>query len=560
MLLTSTSDILRIVTGSAVDIDVQAGWADITTTTFSPGRTNTKITSATTTTIVASPAASTQRQVKTVIIRNIHASSSNLVTIQHYDGTNSITIFKRTLLAGETIIYDGAKFIVYNATGIPVQATEVGSIADGDYGDITLTGSGTTWTIDNGAVTLAKIVDATGQYKIMARSSVGAGDWEELTASADVFSILGAANYAAIRTLLGLVIGTNVQAYDAELAALAGLTSAANKVPYFTGSGTAGVLDLDTDTTLAANSDTRLATQKAVKAYVDLAVTGLLDFKGATDASSNPNYPAASKGDAYVVSVAGKVGGASGKSVDVGDMYLATADNAGGTEASVGTSWVVLEHNLTGALLSANNLSDVANAGTARTNLGLAIGTNVQAYDADLTTWAGLTPSANAQSLVTAADYAAMLTLLFGVALPENTAIQLDAALSADGKYSGIVEAGTAGAALAFGDLVYLQTSDSRWELVDANAEATCKNKLGICVLAAAGDGSATTILLYGKVRADAALPALTIGAPAFASTTAGDVQTTAPSGTADIIRVVGYGNTADELFFCPSSDYYERA
>jgi hypothetical protein len=40
------------------------------------------------------------------------------------------------------------------------------------------------------------------------------------------------------------------------------------------------------------------------------------------------------------------------------------------------------------------------------------IGVSVQAYDADLTTWAGLTPSANAQSLVTAANYAAMRTLL----------------------------------------------------------------------------------------------------------------------------------------------------
>lgn len=159
------------------------------------------------------------------------------------------------------------------------------------------------------------------------------------------------------------------------------------------GLGTVAILDSDTDISLTANSDTRIATQKAVKAYIDGLVTGLLDFKGSTDASGNPNYPAASKGDVYVVSVAGKIGGASGKSVDVGDMYLATADNAGGDEASAGTNWAVLEHNLVGALASSNNLSDLANAATARTNLGLAIGTNVQAHDADLDAIAALTPS-----------------------------------------------------------------------------------------------------------------------------------------------------------------------
>lgn len=128
---------------------------------------------------------------------------------------------------------------------------------------------------------------------------------------------------------------------------------------------------LDTDGTLAANSDAKVPSQKAVKTYVDMAVTGLMDFKGATNCSGNPNYPAALKGDAYVVSAAGKIGGASGLAVDIGDVFVASADNAGGTQAAVGSSWFILEHNLAGALLAANNLSDLANTATARTNLGL---------------------------------------------------------------------------------------------------------------------------------------------------------------------------------------------
>lgn len=148
-------------------------------------------------------------------------------------------------------------------------------------------------------------------------------------------------------------------------------------------------------------------------------------------------------------------------------------------------------------------------------------------------------------------------TLTGNIQLGENTSIDLDAAGSADGKYSGICIAGTAGTTLAFGDLVYLAVADSRWELTDADATATAGTPLlGMCVLAAAADGNATKILLHGNIRADAKFPTLTVGAPAYVGETAGAIQTAIPTGADNVIRVVGRALTADELYFNPSQDH----
>ena len=146
-------------------------------------------------------------------------------------------------------------------------------------------------------------------------------------------------------------------------------------------------------------------------------------------------------------------------------------------------------------------------------------------------------------------------TMSGNITLGENTSIALDPAGSADGKYSGVTISGTAGAALAFGEVCYLAAADSRWELADADAATTADRMLGICVLAAAADGNATVMLLMGTIRADTKFPALTIGSPVYVGETAGAIQVAIPTGADNVIRRVGFALTADEIYFNPSQD-----
>ncbi len=140
------------------------------------------------------------------------------------------------------------------------------------------------------------------------------------------------ANTATARTNLGVAIGTNVQAYDADLQAIAGL--AVTDSNFIVGNGTTWVAE-----------------------------------SGATARTS------------------------------LGLGSLATAST-------------ISNDNWSGADLSvANGGTGASDAGTARTNLGLAIGSNVQAYDAGLQSISGLTTSADQMIYTTASDTYATASL-----------------------------------------------------------------------------------------------------------------------------------------------------
>lgn len=118
LLLTSTSDQIRVVTDVISAIDVHATWIDLKTSdsTVTPGRTNTAITTAATTSVAGSPGTSLSRNVRTLHIRNKSTNAPCVVIVQHSDGTKVAELYSLVLQPGIMLEYtDQGGFLVIGA-------------------------------------------------------------------------------------------------------------------------------------------------------------------------------------------------------------------------------------------------------------------------------------------------------------------------------------------------------------------------------------------------------------------------------------------------------------
>lgn len=130
LLLTATTDKIQLITSTAANIDVHASYMDHTTATDNivGGRTNTTIASAgATTDIVPVPTAGDIRNVKTLHIRNRHATLSCDVTVIYDQNSTDYQLHQQTLRPGETLEYiEGVGFFaILNQTSPTVRVSKL---------------------------------------------------------------------------------------------------------------------------------------------------------------------------------------------------------------------------------------------------------------------------------------------------------------------------------------------------------------------------------------------------------------------------------------------------
>lgn len=120
IILDATTKSLEAVLAGAVttnQLPIVVTFVDVTTTTYVPGATDTVTNNTTGVTVVAAPAASTQRQVKLLTVFNADTVAAT-ATVRYNNNGTLRTLCKVTLVAGSTLVYtDGEGWRVLDTTG-----------------------------------------------------------------------------------------------------------------------------------------------------------------------------------------------------------------------------------------------------------------------------------------------------------------------------------------------------------------------------------------------------------------------------------------------------------
>lgn len=124
---------------------------------------------------------------------------STLKTDLNLTGTNS---GDQTSIVG--ITGTKSQFNTSVTDGDILYVGDIVGVTDGDKGDITVSSSGTSWNVDNDAITYAKMQNISATDRLLGRSTAGAGDTEEIVCTAAGRDLLDDADATAQRSTLGL--------------------------------------------------------------------------------------------------------------------------------------------------------------------------------------------------------------------------------------------------------------------------------------------------------------------------------------------------------------------
>ena len=377
----------------------------------------------------------------------------------------------------------------------------------------------------------------TGHSSIATVGTVASGTWEA-TDIAVAHGGTGASSASDARSNLGVAIGSDVQAHDADLDTLSGCQAGAATALAALTQTEVEILDGATLTTTELNYvdgvtspiQTQLDAKGPVAGSGSIVTTGALNSGSITSGFGNIDIGSST------FDTTGAVG--TGDLTVAGDVTATGGDLTLGTAADAGNA-TIKPANEAGDNVAGKNLTVFAGAGT---------GSGVP----------GKFEVKVAQPTGTAADVqthnSAIVADGNGVSIYTGNSL---AALANDTGFGEIIYWGTEDGtdSLAAGRLMSLNTSGV-WKYADADAVATTNTLLAIALGSAVSDG----LLVKGYFKLNSYIEgSFAKGAPCFVSEASGEIDFTAPSAAGDVLRIVGHGTSeTNVILFDPSNDYVE--